>query len=64
MQPGPATASRSAARSGGYIAGGVAWPYLFQPQQAMLPSVLTPQAWYSPALTEVKLPAGGVAWPY
>lgn len=27
-----------------------------------MPSVLTPHVWYAPALTEVKVPAGGVAW--
>ena len=28
------------------------------------PSLLIPQVWSHPALTEVKEPAGGVAWPY
>jgi hypothetical protein len=29
----------------------------------MLPSVFKPQVWALPALTDVKLPLGGVAWP-
>jgi hypothetical protein len=29
----------------------------------MVPSVFTPQVWDFPALTETKVPAGGVAWP-
>ena len=33
------------------------------PQQATVPFVLTPQVWRPPALTAVKVPAGGVAWP-
>ena len=33
------------------------------PQQATEPSLLTPQVWNHPALTETKEPAGGVAWP-
>ena len=30
----------------------------------MDPSPFTPQVWNHPALTEKKVPAGGVAWPY
>jgi hypothetical protein len=30
---------------------------------ASVPSALTPQLWFLPAATEVKLPAGGLAWP-
>jgi hypothetical protein len=33
------------------------------PQQATVPSVLSPQLWEPPALTWVNGPAGGVAWP-
>ena len=43
--------------------GGVARPYSSLPQQATEPSLLTPQVWLDPALTETKEPAGGVAWP-
>ena len=28
-----------------------------------MPFVLTPQVWKPPALTDVKVPPGGVAWP-
>jgi hypothetical protein len=42
---------------------GGAWPSELSPQQAMVPSLLSPQECSAPALTEVKLPAGGVAWP-
>ena len=41
-------------------AGGAASPSPFQPQQATEPSLLTPQVWSHPALTETKEPAGGV----
>jgi len=40
--------------------GGVAWPDQFAPQQARVPSVLTPQLWASPAETEVKVPLATV----
>jgi len=33
------------------------------PQQAIVPSVLSPQVWDHPALTCVNVPAGGIAWP-
>ena len=39
-------------------AGGANWLL----QQAMVPSVLTPQDEEAPTLTEVKVPAGGAAW--
>ena len=45
MKPGPASARRPTARFGAYIAGGVAWLLPLRPQQAMLPSVFTPQVW-------------------
>ena len=41
----------------------MAWPNSSQPQQATEPLFLTPQVWIAPALTETKVPAGGVAWP-
>ena len=44
-------------------AGGVAWSYSFDPQQATEPSRFTPQVWNPPALTEANSPAGGVARP-
>jgi hypothetical protein len=44
-------------------AGGFAWPYTFEPQQATVPVVVIPQVWYSPALTLVKLPEGGIVCP-
>jgi hypothetical protein len=44
-------------------AGGLAWPELFEPQQASVPLVRTPQLWEPPPLTALKLPAGGVASP-
>jgi hypothetical protein len=43
-----------------YIVGGVASPYSFIPQQAMVVSVFTPQMWWPPALTEINVPTGGV----
>lgn len=33
------------------------------PQQMIEPSVLTPQVYSNPALTEANSPPGGVAWP-
>jgi uncharacterized protein (DUF2336 family) len=33
------------------------------PQQATVPSVFTPQVYWSPALTNAKVPSGGVAAP-
>ena len=42
----------------------MAWPNASKPQQATEPLLLTPQVWRSPALTETKEPAGGVALPY
>ena len=36
---------------------------MLSPQQATVPFVRTPQVWSAPALTAVKVPAGGVAWP-
>ena len=36
---------------------------LLSPQQARVPSVLTPQVNPKLALTDVKVPVGGVAWP-
>ena len=44
--------------------GGVAWPEALLPQQARVPSVLTPQVKMPLALTEVKVPLGGFAWPW
>src|SRR2546427_9511255 len=38
--------------------GGIAWPSWLFPQQATVPSALTPQLWNAPALTSVYLPAG------
>jgi hypothetical protein len=35
-------------------------PSSFSPQQAASPFALTPQVWLPPALTALKLPAGGV----
>ena len=46
-----------------FPSGGVARPHKSLPQQATKPSVLIPQAWFSPALMEANLPSGGVAWP-
>ena len=43
--------------------GGSAWPKSLLPQHPTEPSVLTPQAWPEPALSEAKEPPGGVAWP-
>ena len=43
--------------------GGSAWPKSLLPQHSTEPSVLTPQLWNHPALTEENSPAGGVAWP-
>ena len=40
----------------------VASSYVYAPQQATEPSLLTPQVWSCPALPETKEPAGGV-WP-
>ena len=37
------------------------WPKALPPQQVIVPSVLNPHANPMPALTEVKVPAGGVA---
>jgi hypothetical protein len=34
------------------------------PLQAAAPFVLIPHVWEPPALTEVKAPAGGFAWPF
>lgn len=43
--------------------GGVALPYVFLPQLAMVPLALSAQAKYWPALTETKSPPkGGAAW--
>ncbi len=42
---------------------GAACPRSFNPQQAMPPSVRTPQVKRSPALTEMNLPSTGSAWP-
>ena len=46
-------------------AGSAGWPrrWLLSPQQTAVPFVLIPQVWSAPALTVVKVPAGGVAWP-
>ena len=45
-------------------AGGLACPRLLSPQQARVPSVLTPQVWREPAaLTSVKVPWGGIDLP-
>jgi hypothetical protein len=35
---------------------------LSRPQQAALPAVVTPQLWKLPALTLVKVSAGGFDW--
>ena len=43
--------------------GGGAWPAQLDPQHATEPSVLTPQVWPNPALTEVNSSDGGVACP-
>ena len=43
--------------------GGVACPLPLLPQQATVPSVLTPHEWYEPADTAVNVPVGGVACP-
>ena len=43
--------------------GGLAWPAAFLPQQARVPSALTPQLWKFPAETWLKDPLGGLAWP-
>jgi hypothetical protein len=43
--------------------GGVALPWLLSPQQATVPSVLTPHAWMPPALMETNVPSGGADWP-
>ena len=43
--------------------GAAGWPgrpKRFSPQQARMPSVLTPQVYVSPALTAVKVPRGGL----
>ena len=37
-------------------------PRVSAPQQATEPPILTPQVCNTPALTETKEPAGGVAW--
>ena len=47
----------------GASAGGLACPEALTPQHSTEPSVLTPQVWNRPALTEAKEPFGGVAWP-
>ena len=39
------------------------WPKSLKPQQATEPSLLTPQVFFLPALTETKEPAGGVVSP-
>ena len=41
----------------------MAWPNSLSPQQATESSLLTPQLWPPPTLTETKEPTGGVAWP-
>ena len=38
-------------------------PSWLAPQHSTAPPVLTPQVWNTPALTDVKEPPGGVAWP-
>ena len=43
--------------------GGVLAPKLMCPQHSIKPSVLTPQVWLQPALTEAKGATGGVARP-
>jgi hypothetical protein len=43
--------------------GGDDWPSSFNPQQAIEPSVRTPQVCRSPELTVVNVPAGGDDWP-
>jgi hypothetical protein len=43
---------------------GVTWPCRSEPQQVSVPSVLIAQVWNRPALTAVKVPDGGVAWPW
>ena len=39
-------------------------PWPSSPQQSIEPSVLTPQVWLYPALTEANSPRGGMAWPW
>ena len=43
--------------------GGFASPSEFSPQQATVPSTITPQLWFFPALRELNSPPGGVTWP-
>src|SRR5687767_4986437 len=44
--------------------GTVVWPLAASPQQAVVPSRRTAQAWRSPALTWAKTPVGGLLRPF
>jgi hypothetical protein len=59
----PHTAMELALTEENVPAGGVNSPKLLSPQQAMVPSVLTPQAYSPPSLTEANVPVGGTASP-
>ena len=44
--------------------GGVLWPWVLSPQQAMaLSPVLSAQVWLLPVVTVVNPPSSGVLWP-
>ena len=61
---GPRTASKShpALTEEKVPAGGVAWPKVLSPQQAMVPSVFTPHAAEERTLMEEKAPPGVGTW--
>ena len=44
--------------------GGLVSPKSLKPQQVTEPSLLTPQVFFLPALTETNEPAGGLASPF